>query len=101
VYTHCSIEQDVYHWRLRGECGFTRRVSGIVFQCYDAYMDIIKLKRLQKGDTVGVISPSEYIYIPEIAELGHNAENYTFPVGAKAVMDADAKYLAVDEPTVT
>ncbi|MEK7098907.1 MAG: LD-carboxypeptidase [Patescibacteria group bacterium] len=38
--------------------------------------------------------------ILEISELGHKVENYTFPVGCRATMDADEKYLSIDDATV-
>ena len=38
--------------------------------------------------------------ILEIGELGHKVENYTFPIGCRATIDADAKYLSIDDATV-
>ena len=38
--------------------------------------------------------------ILEIGELGHNVENYIFPIGCRATIDADKKYLSIDEKTV-
>jgi muramoyltetrapeptide carboxypeptidase len=38
--------------------------------------------------------------ILEIGELGHNVENYIFPIGCRATMDADRLYLSIDEKTV-
>lgn len=38
--------------------------------------------------------------ILEIGELGHNVENYIFPIGCMATIDADKNFFSIDEPTV-
>lgn len=38
--------------------------------------------------------------ILEIGELGHNVENYIFPIGCQATIDADKKYFSIEEETV-
>lgn len=38
--------------------------------------------------------------ILEIGELGHNVENYVFPIGCKATLDAARLQISIDESTV-
>jgi muramoyltetrapeptide carboxypeptidase len=38
--------------------------------------------------------------ILEIGELGHNVENYVFPIGCTTTIDASSKRISIDEPTV-
>lgn len=38
--------------------------------------------------------------ILEIGELGHNVENYIFPIGCRATIDADRLFFSIDEKTV-
>lgn len=80
--------------------GIFKRIKGLVI----GYFDNHEMKETEKNrdvaDMVLEVTRRYDFPILEIGELGHNVENYTFPVGVKAVMDAEAKYLAIDEPTV-
>jgi len=38
--------------------------------------------------------------ILEIGELGHNVENYIFPIGCKVTIDSNKKYFSIDKKTV-
>jgi len=46
------------------------------------------------------ITKSYSFPILEIGELGHNVENYIFPIGCRATIDAEKKYFSIDEKTV-
>lgn len=38
--------------------------------------------------------------IMQIAELGHNVENYILPIGCRALLEAEQLRLTLQEPTV-
>ncbi|MFX1470803.1 MAG: LD-carboxypeptidase [Promethearchaeota archaeon] len=52
------------------------------------------------SDVILEITKNYSFPILEIGELGHNVENYVFPIGCEAVMRSDELYLSIDEPTV-
>ena len=52
------------------------------------------------SDVILEITKDYSFPILEIGELGHNVENYIFPIGCKATIDADKKYFSIDEKTV-
>lgn len=59
-----------------------------------------KGKNRSVSDLILEITKEYSFPILEIGELGHNVENYIFPIGCKASINADKKYLSIDEATV-
>ena len=52
------------------------------------------------GDILLECTSDYSIPILEIGELGHDVENYVFPIGCKATLDSQKKFLSIDSPTV-
>jgi muramoyltetrapeptide carboxypeptidase len=52
------------------------------------------------ADVFSEVLPHPSFPILEIGELGHCVENYCFPIGCVATVDADALSITIDEPTV-
>jgi len=81
--------------------GVFEKIRGLVIGYFDNHETKEPEKNRDVADMVLEGAQGYHFPILEIGELGHNTENYTFPVGCKATIDADKKYLAIDEPTIT
>lgn len=52
------------------------------------------------SDMINEITKEYNFPIIKIGELGHNVENYSFPIGCKATLDTDKMSITIDEKTV-
>ena len=59
-----------------------------------------KSKNRKVSDVILEVTKNYSFPILEIGELGHNVENYIFPIGCQATIDAGKKYFSIDEKTV-
>ena len=79
--------------------GVFEKIRGLVI----GYFDNHEMKESEKNRDAAdmVLEATERYEFPilEIGELGHHVENYTFPVGCGATINADEEYFAIDEPT--
>jgi muramoyltetrapeptide carboxypeptidase len=83
--------------RVKGVFG---RISSLVLGFFEgASLEEKDLNR-PMADMISEITQEYSFPILEIGELGHNVENYVFPIGCRATMDAGGKYLSIDERTV-
>lgn len=80
--------------------GVLDKISGLIIGYFDNHEMREQEKNCEVGDMVLEVTKGYDFPILEIGELGHNVENYTFPVGCRAMIDADMKNLVIDESTV-
>ena len=80
--------------------GVLAKIKGLIIGYFDNHEMEEPEKNRDVADMVLEIARGYDFPILEIGELGHNVENYTFPVGCRATIDADKKSFAIDEPTV-
>lgn len=80
--------------------GAFEQASGIILGWFD---------RIEGGPNCGMsvadllleATKESQIPILEIGELGHNVENYVFPIGSKATIDCENLFLSFDEISVS
>lgn len=78
--------------------GVFNEISGMILGWFENY-DM--RDRNRKVSDMVLEAAKDYAFpILEIGELGHNVENYIFPIGCRATIDADKKYLCIDEAAV-
>lgn len=93
-----KIDRQLTALRLNGTLA---RIKGLVIGYFDNHDMKDEAKNRDMADMV-LEATAEYGFpILEIGELGHNVENYTFPIGCRATIDAGEKYLSIDEATVS
>lgn len=80
--------------------GVFEKINGLVIGWFEWSELKDKDKNRQVRDVILEVTQDYSFPILEIGELGHNVENYIFPIGCQASLDADNKYLAIDEKTV-
>ena len=94
--TIAKLDRQFAVFRLNGTFG---KIKGLVI----GYFDNHEMKEQEKNrDVADMVLEATRAYdfpILEIGELGHKVENYTFPVGCVATIDADEKYLSIDDAT--
>jgi muramoyltetrapeptide carboxypeptidase len=81
--------------------GVFKQIKGLILGWFDDCHMKNKALDLPVADMVLEVAKDYSFPILEIGELGHNVENYIFPIGCKATIDADKKYLSIDEKTVS
>lgn len=92
-----KLDRQLTALRLNGTLA---KIRGIIIGYFDNHEMKDRDENREIADMVVEAAEGYDFPILEIGELGHNVENYTFPVGCRATIDADAKYLTIDEPTV-
>jgi muramoyltetrapeptide carboxypeptidase len=80
--------------------GVFDRIAGLVLGWFEWREPEDKAMNRPVSEIVLEVTDGLSFPILEIGELGHNVENYVFPVGCMAEMDASARSLSVVEPTV-
>lgn len=83
--------------KLRGVFG---RIKGLILGWFEDHEMKEKDRNREVADMVLEVTKNYSFPVLEIGELGHNVENYILPIGCKATIDADKKYLSIDELTV-
>ncbi|MEM2930114.1 MAG: LD-carboxypeptidase [Thermoproteota archaeon] len=80
--------------------GIFKEIKGVIIGWFEGSEMKDKEKNRPVSDLVLEVTKEYSFPILEIGELGHNVENYIFPIGCKASIDADKKYLFINETTV-
>src|SRR3989338_1401117 len=80
--------------------GTFAKIKGLILGYFDNHEMKEESKNREVADMVLEATRGYDFPILEIGELGHKVENYTFPVGCRATIDADAKYFSIDDATV-
>jgi muramoyltetrapeptide carboxypeptidase len=80
--------------------GVFKQIKGLIIGWFEDSELKDKEKNRPVSDLVLEITKDYSFPILEIGELGHNVENYIFPIGCKASINADKKHLSIDEVTV-
>lgn len=76
------------------------KINGLILgHFYGSHMEDQKQDR-EISEVIMEVTKGYSFPILEIGELGHNVENYIFPIGCTATIDAEKKYFSIDEPTV-
>ena len=81
-------------YRLRGVFD---QISGLVLGHFDG----LDTPRPSVAEVVLEATDGHSFPIVELDELGHNVENFVFPIGVRATIDTRAGRLILDEPAVT
>ncbi len=94
-----QLDKTLNSFRLRGVFG---EIAGIIVGWFDnAYPADISDSPRQVSDLIMEVTDGYGFPILEICELGHNVENYIFPIGCMATIEPDKLLLSIDEPAVT
>lgn len=80
--------------------GVFEKISGLVIGWFEGHHLADQTKDRAVSDVVLEVTKDYTFPILEIAELGHNVQNYILPIGCKASIDADNLVFSIDEPTV-
>ncbi len=80
--------------------GVFSEIKGLILGWFEDHEMKEKDRNREVADMVLEVTRNYSFPILEIGELGHNVENYIFPIGCKATIDSDRKYLSIDEKTV-
>lgn len=79
--------------------GVFDKINGLILGWFEDFENEGKDRR-PIADIVLEVTKDYNFPILEISDLGHNVENYTFPIGCRATIDADNKVISIDEKTV-
>jgi len=80
--------------------GVFDRIAGVILGWFED--SDLKEKELNRSVSEVFLENTEGYDFPilEIGELGHNVENYVFPIGCKTTVDATMMRISIDERTV-
>ena len=92
-----KLDQLFTHFR---QTKVFNEINGLILGHFYSSRMKDKSKDRKVSDVILEITKNYSFPILEIGELGHNVENYIFPIGCKATIDADKKYFSIDEKTV-
>jgi len=73
------------------------KTNGIILGWFEDFSGQGYDKRRSVKDIILEVTKDYDFPILEISDLGHNVENYIFPIGAKAIIDADKKEIIINE----
>ncbi len=79
--------------------GVFEKINGIILGWFEDFENQGYNKRRPVKDILLETTKDYNFPILEISDLGHNVENYIFPIGCKATIDADQKRIDFDEKT--
>ncbi|MBU3965349.1 LD-carboxypeptidase [Patescibacteria group bacterium] len=97
MYNIAAIDQAFTHFR---QAGIFDKINGVILgHFYGSHMED-KSQDRKAGEVFLEVAKDYSFPILEIGELGHCVENYIFPIGCKATIDAENKYFSIDEKTV-
>lgn len=80
--------------------GVFKKTKGLIIGWFENYEIKDKTKYREVADVILEVTKDYSFPILEIGELGHNVENYIFPIGCRATIDTQKKYFSFDESTV-
>lgn len=80
--------------------GVFEKISGLLIGWFENHELKDKEKNREVSDVILEVTKNYSFPILEIGELGHNVENYVFPIGCMATIEADKKYFSIDDKTV-
>lgn len=79
--------------------GVFEKINGLVLGWFEDFSSQGINRRPVRDILLEIISDYNFPIL-EIGDLGHNVENYVFPLGIKVTLDADNKLIIFDEKTV-
>lgn len=81
--------------------GVFDRIAGLILGWFED--SALEEKELNRNVSEVVLENTESYDFPilQIGELGHSVENYVFPIGCEATVDATLMQISIDGPTVT
>ena len=79
--------------------GVFDKINGLVLGWFEDFSSQGTNRRLVRDILIEITSDYNFPIL-EIGDLGHNVENYVFPLGIKVTLDADNKLIIFDENTV-
>lgn len=88
-----SLHCDLYSLKLHG---VFEKISGLILGWFEWKTPSIPEHDRSVSDIVLEITKGYNFPIIEIGELGHCVENYAFPIGGNATMDADEKKISFE-----
>lgn len=80
--------------------GVFDKIQGLIIGWFENHQMKDKKKNREVAEVLLEVTKGYSFPILEIGELGHNVENYVFPIGCRATIDANKKYFSIDESTV-
>lgn len=80
--------------------GVFEEINGIILGWFEDFEKQGYEKRRPIEDILLEVIKDHNFPILEISDLGHNVENYVFPIGCQVTIDADQKTIIIDEKTV-
>ncbi len=94
--TEEDFETDSQLTRLK-LAGVFEKINGIILGWFEDFAGQGYKNRRPVKDILLEVTKNYDFPILEISDLGHNVENYVFPIGAKAVLDVDKKEIKIYE----
>jgi muramoyltetrapeptide carboxypeptidase len=92
-----KLHRDFVHFR---QAGVFDEINGLILGHFYGSHPGDKSKDREIRDVILEVTKDYSFPILEIGELGHCVENYVFPIGCMATIDAVKKYFSIDETTV-
>lgn len=81
--------------------GVFKNINGLILGWFDDSAIKESSARDRSVADMGMECLDEYDFpVMQIAEFGHNVENYVFPIGCHATIDTKKLFLTIDEPDV-
>lgn len=80
--------------------GVFKQIKGLILGWFDNHEAKHKNERREVADMVMEITKEYKFPILEVGELGHCIDNYVFPIGVSATIDAGRKQFSIDGKTV-
>jgi muramoyltetrapeptide carboxypeptidase len=91
------LDRQLSSLRLKG---IFDQIRGMIIGWFEGSKMIEKGQDRPVRDVILEITKEFDFPILEIGELGHNVENYVFPIGCQATIDSSKNLLSIDELTV-
>ncbi|MFW9929923.1 MAG: LD-carboxypeptidase [Candidatus Thorarchaeota archaeon] len=91
------LDRQISSLRLHG---VFEKINGLILGFFEGSKLDEKDQNRPVSDVVLEITEDYDFPILEIGELGHNVENYIFPIGCKATIDSEKNIFKIDESTV-
>jgi muramoyltetrapeptide carboxypeptidase len=91
------LDRQLSSLRLKG---IFDQIRGVIIGWFEGSKLIEKGQNRPVGEVILEITNEYEFPILEIGELGHNVENYVFPIGCQATIDSTKNLLSIDELTV-
>lgn len=82
------------------QAGVFDRLAGLILGWFEGAAPTVEGGVDDVGGLILAATAGYSFPILEIGELGHNVENYVFPIGCRATIDAAELYLSIDETPV-